>query len=653
MSLKKPRIHITGISNIDYKSKNEIEKIFNNFNNYKKQPDKNNEPLDPDQIVHYKSPRPKKPNMYNVSLKEAQEQSGDSLLYADTYNLRRELRLKRLEENVSKKIKLNALSKVYNSSQKIDLNFQKTEQNKQNKETDEKRLKKLRKKVQEKLIPHKNIQNIFISWQKNYLKNNELSVYELHKRINDLGIPISYNEAIGLISLANKRNSNSLNLDEFKNLFFDDSNDINDTKNISSIKIPTNTDIKKIENDYQKEQNNKYKKYINNKIFENHNFNILESMLHIKNSNFVNSMNELNNKDNNKNGLCDFQTFKNVLDTLRIPEKYKNIYIAKSIFNEFKEENKELMNYSNFIERCKNIKIPNDFFQFQNKYVNLLSNKFLDNEKKREKYMDILLENDRKNKEYIKNLGACKSMDKIINNNICLTEINQLPDINNNNNNPKKLTNNISIDNSNLNNNKYSTLNTETEINNININRKNHTINYELTNINNKNNYNYCDKESYSHYQPSLNFLNLLFKDRKKYYDRYKEGVKEFSPNNVISLKKEKESLGKKSINSRFFNKSKYKFPPIYMSYDSTMPGYLNEKERFNRNNMHTVEKKYDLDMREKMNKKRNEINERWNKIIKFQQDVLDVKESLGQIKRTKNLHEYENRMIMRNQIDE
>ena len=103
MSLKKPRIHITGISNIDYKSKIDIEKIFNNFNNYTIKPDKNNEPIDPTQVVVYKSPRPRKPNMYNVSLKEAMQQDGESLMYANTYRLRKELKLKRLEQNVNKK----------------------------------------------------------------------------------------------------------------------------------------------------------------------------------------------------------------------------------------------------------------------------------------------------------------------------------------------------------------------------------------------------------------------------------------------------------------------------------------------------------------------------------------------------------------------
>ena len=57
-------------------------------------------------------------------------------------------------------------------------------------------------------------------WQKNYLKNQELSVFDLKQNINELGIPITYNETIGLISFANKRNTNTLNYDEFKNLFF-------------------------------------------------------------------------------------------------------------------------------------------------------------------------------------------------------------------------------------------------------------------------------------------------------------------------------------------------------------------------------------------------------------------------------------------------
>ena len=637
MSLKKQRIHITGISNVDYKSKKDIEKIFNNFKNYKIKPDKNNEPLDPTQIVVYKSQRPKMPNMYNVSLKDAIEQDGDSLLYANTYKLRKELKLKRLEENVNNKLRNKKdLPKISDDSSII-----KNEQKKQN---DEMRLKELRRKVQNELIPHKDIRNIFVTWQQNYLKNDELSVFDLHKKINELGVPISYNETLGLISVANKRNTNSLNFDEFKNLFFIDSDEIKGEKSFSTIKIPENINIKKIEDDYKTEQDNKYKKFINNKIFDNNHYNKLESMLHIKSSNFINSMNELNNKDLNKNGLCDFKTFKSVLDTLKIPEKYKNYYIAQSIFNEFKTENDDLMNYNEFIERCKKVKKSNNFFEFQNKYLNLLSDKLLDTEKKRNECKDILIENDKKVKEYAKNLRAGKFVDKIYNNK-CLTEMNQQSDILNSNNcNDKKLRNNLSIDNSNFKDNmREPTYNFE-RCNTINENRRynNKIIEYQ----------NNASKESFSHYQPSLNFINLLFKDSKSFTEKYNTGVNEFSPNNVMNLKKDKRPDGH-SLNYRFFHPKKSNYPPLFSSFDSNAPGYINEKERFEINKMDSIDKRYNLETIEKMNRKKNEIIERWNNMIKFHQKVLDVKESLGQINRTRNLYDYENRNFVRHTIDE
>ena len=427
MSLKKPRIHLTGISNIDYKSKKEIKKIFNNFKNYTIKPNE----IYSNESNKYKVPEPKKPNLHNLELKDAIRQSGDSLMYAQTYKIRNEIKQKKLENDSEKKLRdINALSKVYNDSHKMlikkgDLKQynNKTEINEGQKQNEnvEERIKNLRKNVKKKLEKHKDIKNIFLLWQKNYLKNQELSVYDLHQRINELGIPITYNETIGLISFANKRNTNSLNYDEFKNLFFDDSDNINKLK-ISDIKIPENVDINQIEEENKKENENKRMKLINNKIFQNEHFVTLETMLHIKNSNFLNSMNEINDKENNKNGNCDFITFKNVLDTLKIPEKYKNISIAKSIYNEYRLPDKDLMNYMNFIEKCKNLKQPNDFFEFQNNYLDLLSQKLVNNEEKRRQFKDILLEDDKRRKEYIHSLNSCKSMGSIYKFNKCITD---------------------------------------------------------------------------------------------------------------------------------------------------------------------------------------------------------------------------------------
>ena len=117
-----------------------------------------------------------------------------------------------------------------------------------------------------------------------------------------------------------------------------------------------------------------------------------------------------------------------------------------------------------------------------------------------------------------------------------------------------------------------------------------------------------------------------------------------------MNLRKNKRPDGT-SINSRYFNK-KSNYPPIFMSYDNSAPGYIDEKERFEKNKMNSIDIR-NSEMSEKIRRKKNELNERWNNMIKFQQKVFEVKESLGQIKRTHNLYEYENRNIIRQQIEE
>ena len=646
MSLKKPRIHLTGISNIDYKPKQEIKKIFNNFKNYTNIQEKDNFP---DETGNYKAPKPKNPNLFNISLNDAIPQSGDSLMYAQTYKIRNEIKQKKLENDKEKKLRdINALSKVYNNSQKIDLKkddikkYVKTDVNEGKKqyETDEERLKYLRKTIKEKLEPHADIKKIFLLWQKNYLKNQELSVFDLHHEINKLGIPINYNETLGLISFANKRNTNTLNYDEFKNLFFDDSYKVNRLKKLSLIKIPENININKIEEENRKENENKDMKLANYKVFQNDHYITLETMLHIKNSNFLNSMNEINNKENNKNGNCDFTTFKKVLDTLKIPEKFKNYSIAKSIYNEFKLPDQDLMNYMNFIEKCKNLREPNNFFEFQNKYLDLLSKKLIDNEEKRKKYKDILLEDDIRKKKYVKSLNACKSMDKIYNiNNKCLTEVNELNNSNNSINN--EISNNYSKDS-----NDYNTIKTQSyneRYKNIKNDRYNNPIN---------NNYNSCtisydNSDTFNHYQPTFNFINLMYKDSRNYLDRYKEGVKEFSPIPIIRGKND----NIKSKEDSHFGGYFYKIRKTGFSSDFGSPGYIDNKERFNRNDIYLNNKKNKFENLEKLNKIKNEVKDKWHDIIDFQQKLTDVKESLGQIKRTKNLYEYENRVFERNKL--
>ena len=636
MSLKRPRIHLTGISNIDYKTKEDIQKVFNNFKNFTIKP---KEPEYEEHKDKYKAPKPKSPNMYNVSLEDVKEQSGDSLMYADTYNFRKELKRKKMVNHTEEKLRdLNSISHGYNSKDlktddTKDLNKSKNEElNERIKEyeNDKERIQYLRNCVKKKLFPHKDIKNLFLIWQRNYLKNQELSAYDLHQRINELNIPITYNEAIGLINYANKRNTNSLNFDEFNNLFFVDRDKLNELRNKSTI-IPKKIDINKIKDDNKKELEDINSKFLNQKTFKHDHFLTLETILQIKNSNFIVSMNEINDKENNKNGVCDFPTFKKVLDTLKIPEKYKNKYIAKSIFNEFKVPDKDLMNYTKFLEKCNNFKQPNDFFEFQNNYLNLLSKKMENNETEREKYKHILLEEEKRRKEYIENLVPPKSEDRLFADKI----------------NYKLVNNNKSYAY-----NRYSTIKTE-----ANEQRYKTPFNKEINENNNINSDRLnactlsCDRrDTFSHYQPSLNFINLVFKDSRKYTDRYEEGIRKLRPIEIFQDKDGKFNHNK-SKDYKDFGGYFQRYKKTYLNDDKGAPGYIDEKERFIRNDICDTEKKIRLKNLEIHNKNKLFIKKDWNDRIDFQQKVADVKESLGQIKRTRKLYEYENRIIERNKL--
>ena len=635
MSLKRPRIHLSGISNIENKSNQDTLKIISNFNNIinkEKNEEEEEDDFLEDQEAKYKAPKPKSPNLYNISIQESKEQTGDSLMYANTHKIINEIKLKKMENENEKKIKkINTLLDVFNNSQQIDNNNKKidlkkhfnTEKNEIIKkyENDEERIQQLRNIIKNRLSTHTDVKNIFMSWQKNYLKNQELSVYDLHKKINELNIPISYNETIGLINFSNKRNTNSLNFDEFKNLFFNDSGKSKKLKNISII-IPNNIDIKKIEYDNKKEKEDMNKIFINQKVLKNDNFITLEKILQVKHSLFLKSMNEINNKENNKNGYCDFLTFKKALDTLKIPEKYKNISISKGIFNEFKIPGKDLMNYNDFIDKCKNMKHPNNFFEFKNNYLNLISKKLNDNEKQRKKYKDILLEEDLRKKEYARNLSSSRTMGQIINDNL------------DNNKNQNKIDYINQSQNSPSNDYKY----------------KIQIKNDHYNNRNKNNNLNFCtisyDNRDFSHYQPSLNFINLIHKDGRKYLDRYNEGIKEFSPKESFNSNERLMSAKiKEEKNLGIYNQQHKK---NILSYDIDSP---ENNEKMLRNGFSNNEKIDNYKSFEKNNSNKFEIKKRWDDIIDFQQKVTDVKESLGQIKRTKNLFEYENRILERNKL--
>ena len=706
MSLKRPRIHLSGISNNDFRTKGETRQIkrFQSFHesknfgmmglaNYKLPFSIHKELFRPTiglNEAKYVENDIQNPKIYDTALfyqnhsmnikprhillserakqldtseyRGGLEYNGDSMMIVETNKKRKEIKMKEklYQENLKKKhigvISGGVMERhdfINNKNEEEnDANKNNDEENKYKKIKEKKlcksssdgvfsdkkiskeRLNMIRNKIFDRLRTHTNTKAIFLNWQKNYLNNRELSMFDLHKIINDLGIPISYNEVYALISNANKRNTDKLNYDEFKSLLLNDDNNLDEDLS----KIPyINEDIY-IQN-IKKEEENKTQLLNNLRLSKNRNYLSFQKLIRNRYPNFLQSMNKIQNEENpnshNLNGICDLPTFKKVLDTLKIPEKYKNEEIINTIFNQYKLPDKNFINYEKFIENCKNIKETNDFFVFQNGYLDLIQKKLEKNENERKKYNDILVENQKRKKTYLANLGNQFDIDNSQNQ----------PYFNKNlhkNKSSQDIYLNRSIDSEINKNKKYTIENISKDID-----KDNETIiNKRQININET-----ADEktEFYNHYQPSLNFINYVFRDNKLYNDRYYKAIDEISPlipkktndQNEILKKNFSENDEKKYeilLNSRKFNKG-------FLSCEMGMPGYIKDEERYKRYELSEGEKKRKLQFMENTLKRKFDTNKKWNDKINFQQKIVDINNSLGQIKRTENLYLYEKRI--------
>ena len=711
MSLKRSRVHLSGISNIDFRTKGEIEEIkkyqpfheSKNFGmlglgNHKLPYSVHKELFKPTIGINegkYVANDIQNPKIYESSLfyqknymnikprtilsgerakqldtsdhRGGEEYNGDSMMICEINKQRKEMKIreKLLQENLRKKhigvisgriLEQNDnIKKNLNNNKESDgnINEEKNETISNNDKINEKELKLvksksdgsriflsktvskerlniIRNKIYNRLKTHNNTKEIFLKWQKNYLNNRELSLYDLHGIINDLGISISFNEAFALIKSANKRNTDKLNYDEFKSLFLNDDKNID----IDLSKIPYQNESAYKEN-IEKEEDNKRKQLSILRVSKGDNYFALQKIIRICYPNFLETMKKIqkeNAQNNNKElkGICDLPTFKKVLDTIKIPDKFKNESIINTIYNQYKISD-NMMNYEKFIDNCKNIKETNDFFIFQNGYLNLIQKKLEKNENERKKYHDILVTNKMKKKEYLKELGN-------------QIGINSIEDINMIN---RRLYKNKSL--CNINHKNYFEINKNKkyslEDNNDDKNGINDYNNIKTINTNNSNN----KTEFYNHYQPSFNFIDFVFKDNKLYNDRYYKAIDDISPlipkktnDKNDAMKKNFSDLGeykhRSLVNSKKFNKN-------FLSSEFGGPGYMKSEERYEKYEPSQGEKKKKLLFLENSLKRKYDTNKKWNDKFNFQQQVVNINNSLGQIKRTENLLRYEKKM--------
>jgi len=296
MKLKIERNHKEGLSNIDYRTNKDKEKIkfYNpwknnkdigtmgnaNYKIIKKELNslmKPSENLNMQKDIFNERPSPKyydsavlykelklpimKANNFKRSLRDSQLigleglYEGDSMMIAENNKIRKNNIVTRLKSKLSKDAKSaleNSLETDNVSSPKINKDLvhsmhSHTVERRKNfvideAKTDEKinldKLKDIRNSLRKRYAGRTNVRKIFNEWD-HLTYSGEIDVYEAKNMINRLGIPINYNESLALIASSNKRNTQSLNLEEFVHLIKnDDNNDNNlyfDIKSLNSI----------------------------------------------------------------------------------------------------------------------------------------------------------------------------------------------------------------------------------------------------------------------------------------------------------------------------------------------------------------------------------------------------------------------------------
>ena len=117
--------------------------------------------------------------------------------------------------------KTNKNKEAYQETQLVKLNVENTLENK----VDISKLKEIRLALRRRYANRSNFRKIFKEWVRS--TKGEISVYDAHLMINQLSIPINFNEMRTLIASSNNRSTESLNLEEFMHLIFNDNPALN------------------------------------------------------------------------------------------------------------------------------------------------------------------------------------------------------------------------------------------------------------------------------------------------------------------------------------------------------------------------------------------------------------------------------------------
>ena len=203
-----------------------------------------------------------------------------------------------------------------------------------------KKIKEVRQALRRRYGNRRNINKIFQQWARTF--PNKITVYDAYKMINSLYIPINYNETKAFIASGSNFGNEYLNIEEFSNLIFSESENFD----IGPYKISSEKNCF----DEKEESNLKNKIAENNKdIIDQKNISVLKDFISQRIITLNKNMKELNKEkysflDNENNDIninlnkCTYDKFLKGILSLRPSETFCKEEYIKHIFNEYKDE---------------------------------------------------------------------------------------------------------------------------------------------------------------------------------------------------------------------------------------------------------------------------------------------------------------------------
>ena len=193
---------------------------------------------------------------------------------------------------------------------------------------DVKKIKEIRLALRRRYANRSNFRKIFKEWD--ITSRGEISIYDAHLMINKLSIPINYNETRVLIASSNDRGSETLNMEEFMHLIFNDNNALN-------------VDLSKMEYKEEDLYNEKQQETLKMTMIDNiremsktEDVNQFKEFIRARLPKFVKYVNELNG---NNEGVCDYNTFMNVLSKFQLVANLRKEPLLRAVYDMYKNEN--------------------------------------------------------------------------------------------------------------------------------------------------------------------------------------------------------------------------------------------------------------------------------------------------------------------------